>query len=315
MLNSANRISQGLIKSLHQSAKFERILCADIYPSYSVHQKWFTFLEDLSSTSKTQIADMKIEDRSDLVRALGLSSHVLFVTHDYYELVFSKLTMVVNAAKLAREAKIKKFVSLSPVEHYHYGETNPFAVQTQAEADARKANENVVTIQSDLVFGNYGTVVNQLLTRIANGKKLHLSPSTQKVSPIHGDNLAELVEAVLTGDVNSQALVAKGNESLNWNEIVNALQQSLGTKVEVSGGSFLSSPLQNNILSEMCFQPCYRNLAQFVNKYESPQGQIDSKFNLNLKSFKQTYGESNLRKEDFTKKCSNSECALKWLFG
>ena len=94
---------------------------------------------------------------------------------------------------------------------------------------------------------------------MANGKKVHLVPSAQKVSPIHCDNLAEIVGAVLAGGVGSQTLVAKGNESLNWNDNLKTLQQSLGVKAEVSGGSFLSSPLQNNMLSEMCFQPCYIN--------------------------------------------------------
>ena len=315
VINSANRVSQGLIRSLHQSNKFERILCADLYPSYTVHQKWFTFLEDLNSSSKTKIADMKIEERSDLQRALKGSSHVLYVTHDYYELVFSKLTMLVNAAKLAKEAKVQKFVSLSAVEHYHYGEQNPFAVHTQAEAEAKKVNEGVVSIQSDLVFGPYATAVNQLLTRIASGKKVHFVPSANSVSPIHCENLAEIVSAALAGEVSSQSLVAKGGESLTWNEILETLQKSMGVKAEVSGGSFFSSPLKNDILSETCFQPCYRNLVRFVNKYEAVQGQLDGKLNLNLKSFKQTYAEGTSRKEDFAKKCGYGECTLKWLFG
>lgn len=316
VINSANRVAQGIIKSLHHSSKFERILCADIYPSYSVNQKWFTFLEDLNASSKTKIADMKIDDRSDLVRALGQSSHVVFVTHDYYELVFSKLSMVVNAAKLAKEAKVKKFVSVSPVEHYHYGEQAPFEAQTKAEEEARKANDKVVTIQSDLVVGPYADAVRGIMTRIASGKTLHFAPSQQKVSPIHSDNLAELVDAVLAGDFAGQSLVAKGNETLDWNEVLSVLEKSLGGKATTSRGSPLCNPLSNNLLSETCFKPCYRNLVQFVNKYQSPEGKLDSaKFKLTLKSFKESYPEGGFRKEDFAPKCSYSECTLKWLFG
>lgn len=312
VINSANRISQGLVKSLQKSNKYERILCADIYPSYSVNQKWFKFLEDLSPNSKTKVSDVKIDERSDLVRAIHSSSHVLYVTHDYYQLVFSKLTMVVNAAKIVRESpNVKKFVLVNPIEHYHYGEGAAFEAHLKAEEDARKLNENSVSIQSDLVFGRYSTVLHELICRISNGKKLHFNPSKNLVSPIHCDNLAELVQNALDGKlINSVA--AKGAESLQWPEIMNLIENALGARAQVSEGGLIS-PLKNNLLTETLYQPCYRNLVQFLKNYETPRG--ENKAIANLKSFKQTYGPNSLNKEDYLQKSDYVECSVKWLFG
>lgn len=312
VINSANRISQGLVKSLQQSNKYERILCADIYPSYSVNQKWFKFLEDLSPSSKTKVSDMKIEERSDLVRAIRSSSHVLYVTHDYYQLVFSKLTMVVNAAKIVHQSpNVKKLVFVNPIEHYHYGEGAAFETHAKAEEDARKVHQNSVTIQSDLVFGRYSTAVHQLICRISNGKKVHFSPSKNLVAPIHCDNLAELVQQALEGNI-TENVVAKGAESMQWPEIMNILENAIGARAQVVDGGW-DSPLKNNLLSETLHEPCYRNLTQFLKNYETPRG--ETKAVANLKSFKQTYGENSLKKEDFLKKSDNVECGVKWLFG
>lgn len=313
VVNSANKVSQGVIRHLYQSGKFERIVCADIYPSYTVHQKWFKFLDELPQNSNTKLTDIKIEERSDLARAIKGSTHVLYVTHDYYRLVFSKLTMIVNTAKIVNQSpNVKKFVALNPIEHYHYGEENAFQAHVQAEEDARKSHEKTVSLQSDLVFGPYSTVVRNLVCRMSNKRKLHFSPSNNTVSPIHCDNLSEVVQNALLGDVASG--VVKGNDKLQWNEILSILESALGQKSTV-GSRSLGSPLTNNLLSEMCYQSCYKNMVQFINKYEGPKGEFENKSNLSLKSFKQTYPENSLQKSDFLDKTSNFECTLKWMFG
>ena len=313
VINSANRISQGLIKSLQQSNKFERIVCADIYPSYTVHQKWFRFLEELPTSSKTKVSDFKIEEKSDLVHGIRNSTHVLYVTHDYYNLVFSKLTMVVNAAKIVHESpNVKKFVTVNPIEHYHYGEQNAFEAHFKAEEEARKVHEPTVSVQSDLVFGPYSTVVRNIISRLSNGRELLISSSKQEVNPIHCDNLAEIVQGILTGETSNASVVAKGGEVLEWQDIVYFLEKALGVKA--ASGNLIFSPLSNNMLSEMCYEPCYRNLAQFIKQYQGPKGQADNK-NLKLKGFKETYPENSLNKQDFIEKGSVSNCTLKWLFG
>lgn len=313
VINSANRISQGIIRNLAQSGKFERIVCADIYPSYTVHQKWFKFLEDVPESSISKLKDIKIEERGDLIRAIKENSHVLYVTHDYYQLVFSKLTMIVNAAKIAKEApNVKKFVALNPIEHYHYGEVNAFNAHVQAEKDAQKALENIVSLQSDLVFGHYSTAIRNIFARLCSKSKFHFFPSENQVSPIHCDDLAEVVQNALLG--NGSSGVIKGKEKFSWEEIFATLEAALGVKATLGEKSF-NSPLENSLLSETCYTPCYRNLVQFINQYQSPEGEFENKLNLSLKSFKQTYQESSLDAGSYAEKCSKFECGLKWMFG
>lgn len=139
LINSSSLISQSLIKTLRASSSLERIVCADLYPGYFAHQRWFKFKDQLEKEpqSKVQVTDIKFEEKSDLYNAIKKSSHVLYVTHDYYKLVPSKVTLLPNAAKLAKEIGVKKFVVVNPVEHFHYGEQNTYATHVKAEEEAR----------------------------------------------------------------------------------------------------------------------------------------------------------------------------------
>ena len=43
VLNSGSKIAQGLIRALHSTERYERIICADVYPNYNVIQQFIEF--------------------------------------------------------------------------------------------------------------------------------------------------------------------------------------------------------------------------------------------------------------------------------
>jgi hypothetical protein len=139
LINSSSLISQSLIKTLRSSPTLEKIVCADLYPAYFAHQRWFKFKDQLEREpqSKVQVSDIKFEEKSDLYNAIKKCSQVLYVTHDYYKLVPSKVTLLPNAAKLAKEIGVKKFVVVNPIEHFHYSEPNVYTTHVKAEEEAR----------------------------------------------------------------------------------------------------------------------------------------------------------------------------------
>jgi len=54
-------------------------------------------------------------------------------------------------------------------------------------------NDKIVSIKSDLCFGDNGTVIHRLLSNIVNKRNIVFHPSSLPPSPIHVDNLAQIV--------------------------------------------------------------------------------------------------------------------------
>jgi hypothetical protein len=76
--------------------------------------------------NNTKIEDAKVFEKSELLRQIVRSTHFIYVTHDYFRNVPSKLNLIKTSAELAKEHKnIKGFVAVTPMEHDHYGETSP----------------------------------------------------------------------------------------------------------------------------------------------------------------------------------------------
>ena len=203
VFNSSSRISQGLIRSVYQSNSFEKIVCADLFPSYNSYQRFFNFRDELSNlSSNSQVQEIKITDKPDLHAAIKNSTHVLYVTHDYYSLVPSKINLIKQTSKLVKElGNVKKLVLVSPVEYHHQGEQSAYETHLAAQNEANSIYPEAVHVETDLTFGQYSGAVWQILNRLVSGQSLKFSPSNEKVSPIHCIDLGEVVRNLLTNDV------------------------------------------------------------------------------------------------------------------
>ena len=208
VFNSSSRISQGLIRSVYQSNSFEKIVCADLFPSYYSYQRFFNFRDELATlSSNSRVEEIKITDKPDLHAAIKNSTHVLYVTHDYYSLVPSKLNLIKQTSTLVKElGNVKKLVFVSPVEYFHQGEQNSYSAHTAAQNEARNINQEAVHVEADLTFGQYSGAVWQILNRLVSGQSLKFSPSNERVSPIHCIDLGEVVRNLLTNDVKGTKL-------------------------------------------------------------------------------------------------------------
>jgi hypothetical protein len=65
---------------------------------------------------------VKLTDLTDLETALTQATDVVYVTHDYFANVPSKLNLLKHTAKLSKKAGVKKLVAITPIENDHYGE-------------------------------------------------------------------------------------------------------------------------------------------------------------------------------------------------
>lgn len=118
VLNSASRISQGIIRQLYNSGKFEKIVCADLYPQYPAIYSHINFAHTLSG-QKTELSDIQYTGKTELSDAIKAASHVVYVTHNYYQNTPSKLNLIKTTANLVTKHKVPNFVAVTPAEYNH----------------------------------------------------------------------------------------------------------------------------------------------------------------------------------------------------
>jgi hypothetical protein len=95
VFSSTSRIAHGLIRNFYKSGNFEKIVCADLYPSYWGIWSYLKLRQSLEGIeSKTQITDHHINEKTDLYHAIKNATHVVYITHDYYANTFSKLSLI-----------------------------------------------------------------------------------------------------------------------------------------------------------------------------------------------------------------------------
>lgn len=179
VINSSSRIAGGVIKSLTKNSAFSKIVCADLYPNYHGINR-FLQLKDSIGTGKTEtkVTDLKIQGKSSLENAINQADQVVYITHDYYALVPSKLNLIKTVAGLAGKQNTP-LLCVTPSEYDHFGEKDPIQAALHSEKDALEANPDATLIRTDLTFGADSQVIGQtLFNRIANGTSLYLATPT-----------------------------------------------------------------------------------------------------------------------------------------
>ena len=274
VFSSANRIAQGVIKQLSSSNLFEKIVCADIFPNYFALQRFINFRSQLANAS-IPITDVKISERTDLYKAIHSSSHILYITHDYYSLVPSKINLIKTVAEIAKHSKqIEKFVALTPVEYDHYSEPNPWLAARKSEEEATEIFPDLVHLKSDITFGPHSTIANVLLSRIMNNQNVAFQPRlpNEEVSPIHTDDLAKIVETAFKNKrIKGKAYALQGPEKVTLGEYLSILQKYTGNAIRLNEDIVEKTipPYAENIISEKLYDPEYRNLTNFFRQYRA----------------------------------------------
>ena len=313
IFNSGNRISQSVIKRLYTAGTFERIICADLYPNYWSIQRFLKFREEIDAIqSKTELSEVKINEKSDLLKAINKSSHVLYVTHNYYSLTPSKLNLIKTTAELSK-GHVQKLVCLTPVEFDHFGEKNPYGDAALSENQAKEIYPDLVHLKSDLTFGSKSGIVTKIIKGIADGKSLYFNQSkSEHTTPIHADDVAEIAEIFLKNDVKGKSYLLKGSTTLSLNELLSILEKYTGKSLKLNSSLIekIIAPTSRNLISEKLYTPCYTNLTALLKNYKplSTEGFNDiQSLGLKLKTLEETYKEKSAPLEEYK---SHDESAL-----
>jgi uncharacterized protein YbjT (DUF2867 family) len=324
VFNSSNRIAQGVVKRLYGAGSFEKIVCADVYPTYQSVQRFLDFKSQLNPEANTSITDIKISEKTDLANAINRASHVLYITHDYYTLTASKLNLIKTTAELAKKNKsLKKFVALTPTEHDHYGEANPAEAATSSERDASKIYPELVHLKSDLTFGPDSTVAHSIITRFVNGAGLSYSAGASGVNtrPIHTDDVASAVETALNNDsLRGSSFLLQGPTSVTLAEYIKTLQAHVGRDDLLTQGLLekILSPAHGNLLTERLYDPSYSNLVRLLAKYKplSQEGfENINNLGLELKELRATHAPRGYNTEAHRNRESFADRWVKSLLG
>lgn len=83
----------------------------------------------------------------------------MYVTHDYYANVPSKLNLIKHTATLSKAAGVKKLLAVLPVENDHYAEENALQAVETSTAEAREAFAELSVLRTDVTFGPDSNVV------------------------------------------------------------------------------------------------------------------------------------------------------------
>jgi len=276
VFGSANRIAQGVIKRLHASGNYEKIICADLYPNYASVQRALDFQAQLSQTSSsTQLEDVKIFEKSDVKNVIGRSSHILYITHDYFSLVPSKINLIKTVAEVAKKSSnVEKLVALTPVEHDHYDEPTPALTARKSEEEAIEIFPELVHLKPDITFGEHSTVVSALTSRIINNLNITFQPRTfnEQTSPIYSEDLAKIVESALKNNkFKGKAYAVQGPDSITLGELLSIIQKHTGNAIKLNEDPIERAipPYNPNLVSQRIYDPEYINLTAFLREYKT----------------------------------------------
>lgn len=296
VFSSANKIAHGVIKRLYTSGAYEKIVAADLYPNYWAHQRFIDFKEQLKSVnSNTKLHDIQISDKSDLASAIKIASQVVYITHDYYSLVPSKLNLIKTTAEFCKKYNTQRLVALTPVEHDHYNEENPYNVVAQSEKAAFEILPTLTHLKPDITFGENSTVVNNLVYALVNHYNIYQNFSSAKARPIHADDVAEIVEQALNDNsLSGNSYSLEGPDAITLNDLFKKLEDHAGVHGRVNHCWYekIIPPTSVNLISEKIYSTCYINRNAFLKQYKSIEGLKPFPSSGKLRTIEETYSKA-----------------------
>lgn len=276
VFSAGSRISQGLIKHLHQTGNFDKIVCADVFPGYSTYERYFRFKDQLDPNSKTQVTEAKIFQKSELTNLFKEATHVVYCTHDHYKVVPAKENLLKLTSELtASHANIQKAVFVTPTEYENYQEPDVIDSSIKSEQNAlATAGDKSLLIRSDLTFGPFSQLVhNTLLAKVLSGSSIAYAGHSARRNPISINDLAKIVENGLASSETGKAFYAKGAKDYNYAEIIGVFEQMSGKKANLNQDMLqkVFSPLSANLVSEMLYTGCYQNCMRIMDNKRDHQ--------------------------------------------
>ena len=167
----------------------------------------------------------------------------------------------------------------------------------------------MIHLKSDITFGPDSTVIGGIIVRLINDINFYFDYNNggQIASPIHTDDIAQVVEKALTDDsLNGRHFALEGPEKITLEQIIKTLENYVGEAGQINKSLLekIISPTSFNLLTERLYHPDYINYTSFLKQYRPlDKGGLEdgSKLGINFRDFTSFYRPGTADKDAYRK--------------
>jgi hypothetical protein len=154
---------------------------------------------------------------------------VIVVSHDYFKLAHSKNMILERLANYAKNAGVKKFTWVNPIEFTQLNpkDGDPIQLMREAEANVRELFPTMEVLHTSLLFGENCTSLilkHALEHLVSSGSVISSNNGQTKFAPVHESDFLAAFKALKPGD--SKTLV--GPETFTYGQLVDILAKHVG---------------------------------------------------------------------------------------
>jgi uncharacterized protein YbjT (DUF2867 family) len=232
LVGGSNFAGRFLLRNV--AGKYKTIQLADFYPFrpavYNLQEELGLDLEKNAMTWRT-----------NFLHAVDGADEVVVISHDYFKLAHSKNMIMQRLANYAKNAGVKKFTWVNPVEFTQLDsfDGDPIQLVKDAEAAAREAFPTMAVLHTSLLFGENCTslILKHALEHLsAGGSVIGGNNGQTKFAPVHESDFLAAFNDLKPGD--TKTLV--GPETMTYAQIIDTLAKHCGKAPQSigSGGLF-----------------------------------------------------------------------------
>ena len=219
IIGSCSRITSKIVQSLARNQQYTRITIGDLLPTYNFHNRYYRLRKELDQEKLSVNVELQKLFETNQIPVLSEEhGDVLFVTHDYYATVSSKLKLMEVTANANKKREHLFFAT--PVEYDQFGYQNPEQRYQEAENKVREINPNSTIIRSDVQDHGESVAYINHDKNILDDRLFEFSYS-QKFSPriVSSAHYANVVANAMKDRLQGKRLCLLGKEEQNAKEV------------------------------------------------------------------------------------------------
>ena len=149
IVGSCSRITSNIIQTLARNKQYESITIGDLIPTYSFHNRYYRLRKDLDQQNLSiKVNIEKLHETQQISDLSKCHDDVLYVSHDYFQTVTSKLRLMELTA-LANKTRNNLYFA-TPVEYDQFAYSNPEERYLAVQSKVMEINPNSTIIRSDV---------------------------------------------------------------------------------------------------------------------------------------------------------------------
>lgn len=243
-VNGASAIARGVVKYLAKGSSRVKLLDPRVY-----RQGVYRLQEELSGVN---VEKHQTLGGKSLEYAIEGSENVIYFTHDYTNMAYSKNKVLESTAKAAKTVGVKKLVCVCPIEHdlyYTEDEKDPLQRPREAEENAKANHHNIVFLHPNLVYGDESYLIRFLIQSVLAGNvpKEFADASNAQYEPIHVEDLASIIKHAIDNfdKVKGKSWGVCSGDHHTLGRIKNQITKHVGKEVTTTSGGGLNGILNS----------------------------------------------------------------------